>query len=602
MRTTLLALAIGSVAAGQWLSTETAAVQMRSEGQDVWKLVSSASAEQTIESEEQFAARPGDTFEVSVRLRVDTSTKALPELVSYDANGNEILGRSSLAIGPTQVTTDWLPVRRVFAAAPGAASVRARIRFSGRGEILVGHMDFNRKTIDPYETGALYSPIYPNRRRGLVLSPALGIVNTAEVSRLDRDGDGKWALITIDLDKASEPDSRGEDWRTSFKYRPNELYWFDGAVLKSDSVRENREPDLKRALHYRARVHAGPYQVIMNDPGRAVAISTDGETWRRFEGGAEAELGHVGASTGFIDLWVDACYRDATSAGPVYFDYVRLFPTDHAPSAETLFRAARQTPSQLSRGSARHRKVAVSVTAPKFAAGRAWPVRSGIPIPRGELASPRQVMVTDAAGRRILSSSRTMASWPDGSVKWLFTDFHHDFSASPAGTYEVHYGNDIGAASGEGAAVQIRETGRGIEVDTGAIRFLVSNTRFGIVESVRLASGRALQTDPIIAEIREPGGRPGEPRICRCIKSRWSKPGLSIPLFALKRSWLSPASRPRASITGPEFTHTQAARCCTSTISLQTRIAARQRMWAAPWKASCSSNRSHCGSGLLRPF
>src|SRR5262249_44040789 len=155
-----------------------------------------------------------------------------------------------------------------------------------------------------------------------------------------RDGDGKWALIRVDLDRLSKPQKAGVDWRTRFEYQPNEIYWSDGAVLKSDSVRENRAPDVTRALHFRMRAHRGPYRTILNDPGRAVAVSLDGVSWTRYEGGEEAQIGILPAADGCIEFWVDACYRDPVSVGPVYFDYVRLVPEDDAAADERLFSAA----------------------------------------------------------------------------------------------------------------------------------------------------------------------------------------------------------------------------------------------------------------------
>ena len=45
------------------------------------------------------------------------------------------------------------------------------------------------------------------------------------------------------------------------------------------------------------------------------------------------------ASAGQIEFWIDACYRDPVSAGPAYFDYIRVFPADDASAADRLFRA-----------------------------------------------------------------------------------------------------------------------------------------------------------------------------------------------------------------------------------------------------------------------
>jgi len=101
---------------------------------------------------------------------------------------------------------------------PGTAHVRARIRASGKGEIRLAALvfpAFRRST-----------PIRPERwcpssilgnRAGLVLESNPGIVNTGLVSPDDRDGDGKWALILVDLDQLSKMEEKGVDWRTNFE-------------------------------------------------------------------------------------------------------------------------------------------------------------------------------------------------------------------------------------------------------------------------------------------------------------------------------------------------------------------------------------------------
>lgn len=502
----LLFLMSSLTLAGEWLPPAAREVRIEKEDEKIWRIRSATPAEFTIDSAARYDAKPGDAFEVSMRIRVDLHTRAVPELVCYDSTGREIPVPSSLATGPTQFRSDWQNVRRAFPVRPGTASVRARLRASGRGDVWVSDLKLLPKSVNPYETGSLIWQIYPNRRRGLVLDANHGVVNRERMTKEDRDGDGKWAMVFVDLDDISEPDQAGEDWRTSFRYRPNEIYWFDGSVLKSDSVMEDRAADFSKAVHYRHRVRPGLYRAFMNDPGRAVAVSLDGKTWKRFEGGAEAELGQIDGRSGAIQFWVDACYRDPVSSGPAYFDYVRIFPVDEAPSVERLFAAALQKPTEPRRGSVDEKRIAVTVQAPRFGGGKNWPVRSGLPIPRGELADPRHAAVLGPGGKPIPSQNRAMARWPDGSVKWLYLDFSHDFSGSGEGRYTVIYGNRVKAAE-PAQRVQVRSTGSGMEVDTGAIRLRIPKGRFGILEDVRLASGKLVQAEPVAVTISEAGGR-----------------------------------------------------------------------------------------------
>jgi hypothetical protein len=476
----------------------TAAVLVSNDG----TITNSGDAEFELTSAKELKAKPGDVFEVKVRIKVDLHTRALPELACYDAAGREIAGASSRASGPGNLAPYWLEYERFFPALPGTASVRARIRGAGRGATQVADLVFRPAKVDPYQTGALISQPYPTIRHGVVLESNLGIVNQELVSGEDRDGDGKWALIRVDLDKLTKLQWQAVDWRTMMQYNPNLIYWSDGTVLKSDTVRDDRSPDPMRALHFRMKVHAGPYRATMNDPGRAVAVSLDGKSWKRYEGGREADLGVLPMKDGVIELWIDACYRDPVSVGSAYFDYVRLMPEDDPAADERLFLAAWRKPPETVRGSADERRVPVTVRAPQFAGGANWPVRCGIPIPQGELSSADNATVLDASGSPVATQNRVAAVWPDGSVKWLYMDFRHDFSKSGEAHYTVAYGNNVRRRAPE-AQVKINETGSGMEVDTGAIRFTVPRARFGLIENVRTADGRVVQAGPVTSEITE---------------------------------------------------------------------------------------------------
>jgi hypothetical protein len=476
-----------------------------SRDENAWLVSSRTEAGFTLESAASHPVRPGESYALNLRIRVDIHTKAIPELACYDANGNELKWASSYT-APATSTTNWQEYRRVFAATPGAAVVRARVRASGKGSFWLGDLDFRAVTVDTYQTGALISQIHPRSRGGLILESNLGVVNREVISDDDRDADGQWAVIRVDLDQLSQPPKDSVDWRTGFAFQPNAIYWSDGAVLKSDSVTADRPPDLKAALHFRRSAHAGPYQAIMNDPGRAVAVSLDGKTWQRFEGGQEAALGKVAMSDGVFEMWVDNCYRDPVSTGPVYFDYVRLMPVDKAPSATRLFEAAAKRPAPAARGTADERKLRVRFSAPRFAHGTNWPVRASVPIPPGELVSPDNATILDSGGTPIPTQNRALATWPDGSVKWLFFDFQHDFSKSGSADYTVAYGNRVQSRTPDGG-VRIAKIDGGLEVDTGAIRFRVPQAGFGLIERVRNAAGALIQREPVAIEIAEAEGR-----------------------------------------------------------------------------------------------
>ena len=152
------------------------------------------------------------------------------------------------------------------------------------------------------------------------------------------------------------------------------------------------------------------------------------------------------------------------------------------------------------------RRVPLTFAAPLYAHGAAWPVRGSVPVRRGELRAAGQAAVLDRSGRPVPSQNRALATWPDGSVKWLYLDFTHDFSKSGDGNYTLVYGAAVRAGTPPAQRVAVMEGPAGLAVDTGAIRFLVPRAKFGIIEDVRLASGRVVQREPVSAEIAEANG------------------------------------------------------------------------------------------------
>lgn len=494
-------LAILPLQAADW-QTKAANVMLAAHGDGV-TVRSANKGTYTLESADSLPGQTGSTFVVSVRLKVDLHTKALPELASFDAAGNEIPTPRPLDNGPNQYSTDWQAYRRLFAAPRGTVSVKARVRAQGEGVIEVAALEFKATVSNSYETGAFYQPLHPSKRRGLVLDSWTGIVNRDLVSASDNDGDGKWALIRVDLDKLSEPERHGVDWRTKIQYRVNEIYWSEGSVLKSDSIRDDRTPTAATALHYRTHVRPGPYRVIINDPGRAVALSTDGVTFKRYEGGQEIEI-KLDAVSGQFDLWFDAAFRDPITAGPVYFDYVRLYPMNDDASNQRLLKAALRKPASDPRKLAQSQTVAIQINAPPSVQG-VYPVRVAIPIPQGELADVTHALLHNGRDRAVPAQIRAVAWWPDGSIKWLHATFLHHFAGAEGPRYRMIYGESHRALP-HAETVRIRRTGEGLAVDTGTLRFVVPKTRFGIIQQVE-AGKDALQTAPIEWTITEAGGR-----------------------------------------------------------------------------------------------
>src|SRR3954466_367868 len=118
-----------------WLEPKAAGVTATVQADQSWLLTSSLAGEYSVESSKSLPAKHGDSFAIKVRVQVGVDMNALPELVCYDANGDEIPIPSSLLRGNRYATTNWQVFDRIFPALPNTASVRARIRARGRGAI-----------------------------------------------------------------------------------------------------------------------------------------------------------------------------------------------------------------------------------------------------------------------------------------------------------------------------------------------------------------------------------------------------------------------------------------------------------------------------------
>ena len=53
---------------------------------------------------------------------------------------------------------------------------------------------------------------------------------------------------------------------------------------------------------------------------------------------------------------------------------------------------------------------------------RCYPVTHGCPFARGALQDPQRVRLTDGGGKELPLQTTTLATWPDGSIKWLLLD------------------------------------------------------------------------------------------------------------------------------------------------------------------------------------
>ncbi len=112
-----------------------------------------------------------------------------------------------------------------------------------------------------------------------------------------------------------------------------------------------------------------------------------------------------------------------------------------------------------------------------------WPVTRGVPIPRGAVQDPTLLGVKDAAGRPVSSQFRVLSRWPDGSLKWVLTDFQADVPPGGKSLYTVCQSGDRVKPANE---VRVQEADERLIICTGPLRFEVHRRRFSLVENVAL--------------------------------------------------------------------------------------------------------------------
>jgi len=116
--------------------------------------------------------------------------------------------------------------------------------------------------------------------------------------------------------------------------------------------------------------------------------------------------------------------------------------------------------------------VGISVEDHSGVARRSWPVTGGIPFPKGKV---RDVARVGLAGRP--SQARALSRWSDGSVKWALLDYQTDLPPKGRAAEKVVLsGARVAAAAGNSVS-----DGGSITVDTGAIKFSVSKSRFEFI-------------------------------------------------------------------------------------------------------------------------
>ncbi len=132
-------------------------------------------------------------------------------------------------------------------------------------------------------------------------------------------------------------------------------------------------------------------------------------------------------------------------------------------------------------------------------------VSTGIPLLRSAVTDLSSLCVTGPDGAAVPCQFESLATWPDGSVKWLLVDF---FADCPAGGESRYLLTDRKKPAGGAASLKLEESRAGVTIETGVMRCTLDRESFDLFGSVRLdhdGDGRFSETE----RVTRPGGEPG---------------------------------------------------------------------------------------------
>lgn len=129
--------------------------------------------------------------------------------------------------------------------------------------------------------------------------------------------------------------------------------------------------------------------------------------------------------------------------------------------------------------------VALTVTEPSGVNRVDWPVTSGVPFARGEIAEARRIALFDERNQEVPLQTDVLARWPDGSIRWLLLDFQAGLQANQTKTYTLRFGDEVQRAAIQDA-VRMTSDDSGARIEAGPLRLNLSRQRFRLFDDARL--------------------------------------------------------------------------------------------------------------------
>lgn len=137
-----------------------------------------------------------------------------------------------------------------------------------------------------------------------------------------------------------------------------------------------------------------------------------------------------------------------------------------------------------------------------------WPVGLGFPFAEGELRDLAALAVYSPRGDALPLQAKVLSRWPDGSIRWAHVLFPADLERQKIDFWRLEWGRSPSRPAAPAAKVAIKETGQGIEVETGRLRVRIPASGARPFDSVRIAGREMLDVArPAAFVLTTPGGK-----------------------------------------------------------------------------------------------
>ena len=115
-----------------------------------------------------------------------------------------------------------------------------------------------------------------------------------------------------------------------------------------------------------------------------------------------------------------------------------------------------------------------------------WPMRTGVPLPKGSVKSVEKLQILDSQGRFVPALFSVANRWEDGSIQWVHCDFAATVSANSQSAYELR---EVVALPEFPSPMGFIPRGKAFEVITGPLRFSIGGESNQLLDEVWVDEG-----------------------------------------------------------------------------------------------------------------